>query len=301
MKHSAKTREAETPKIPEATRRDAKEAGGPAEICAASPSALANKVVRRQSRLRHGHVQILGRAFPTSLILLAVTEFIVLMGALHIAGSVELVSDTAAARGTPAHLNMTMLVFAGANLLGLLSVGLYPQRASRGFNTLLLRTGAGIFLGAGALAVLFYIMASLANAPAELLLVFAISVAGLLVTRLVWPRLLCRRAVNRGVLVLGASQNADLVRGIRPCGGQSVFGIVGFVPAKRKEVQVDQKRMAQPDLPLAQYPRINLLEDTAMAFDHARGGLRFDDLMAYLISGVTAMAIPDFLSARPAC
>ena len=252
MKHNAKPSEAEEPKTPGTVRREAEEAGGVAEIYVLPQSALANKGVRRQLHLRHGHVQILGREISTSLILLALIEFIVLMGALHIAGSVGLPSETAAARGAPAHLNMTMLVFAGANLLGLLSMGLYRQGASHGLSSLLLRIGAGLFLGAAALAVLFYIMPSLALAPAELLLAFAISAVGLLATRLVGLRLLDQRAFNRRVLVLGAGHKADLLNGIRLRGGRYPFELVGFVPGEGEDVQVDQQRMVQPDLPLAQ-------------------------------------------------
>ena len=294
MKHNAKTSEAETPKTPGTVGRDAEAAGGVADIYVLPQSALANKGVRRQLRLRHGHVQILGREISTSLILLALIEFIVLMGALQIAGSVGLPSDVAAARAAPAHLNMTMLVFAGANLLGLLSMGLYRQGASHGLSSLLLRIGAGLFLGAAALAVLFYVMPNLALAPGELLLAFTISAAGLLATRLVGLRLLDQRAFNRRVLVLGAGHKADLLNGIRLRGGRYPFELVGFVPGEGEDVQVDQQRVVQPDLPLAQYAQINLVDDIVMALDDARGGFPFDELMACKMSGIDVMEIPDF-------
>ncbi len=265
-----------------------------AEIYVLPRSALANKGVRRQLRLRHGHVQILGRDVSTSLILLALTEFIVLMGALYLAGSLGLAADAAAPSGATANLNITMFVFASANLLGLLSMGLYRQGVSHGLSSLLLRVGAGLILGAGALAIVFYLMPSLALARSELLLAFAISIVGLLATRLIGLRLLDQRAFKRRVLVLGAGRNADLLNEIRPRGDRNPFELVGFVPGEGETTQVDAQRVVKPELPLAQYAQINLVDDVVIALDDARGGFPFDELIACKMTGIDVMEIPDF-------
>jgi sugar transferase (PEP-CTERM system associated) len=265
-----------------------------AEVYVLPRSALANKGVRRQLRLRHGHVQLLGREVSTSLILLALVEFMVLMGALHLASSLGLASEPGAVRSAPQHLNITMLVFATANLLGLLSMGLYRQGVSHGLSSLLLRIVAGLVLGAAALAVLFYLMSSLALPPSELLLAFAISATGLLVTRLIGLRLLDQRAFKRRVLVLGAGRNADLLNGIRLRGGRYPFELVGFVPGEGESVKVDKQRVVQPTLPLAQYAQLNLVDDVVIALDDARGGFPFDELMACKMTGIDVMEIPDF-------
>jgi sugar transferase (PEP-CTERM system associated) len=291
MKHNRKASEVEAL---EAARPDSEEADAVAEIYVLPRSALANKGVRRQLRLRHGHVQIFGREISTSLILLALIEFIVLMGALHLASSLGLAGTTDVARGVPTNLNVTMLVFASANLLGLLSMGLYRQGVSHGLSSLLLRIVAGLFLGTAALAVLFYLMPGLALAPSELPLAFAISGTGLLVTRLVGLRLLDQRAFKRRVLVLGAGRNADLLNEIRVREGRYPFELVGFVPGEGEAVQVDKQRLVQPDLPLAQYAQLNLVDDVVIALDDARGGFPFDELMACKMSGIDVMEIPDF-------
>jgi sugar transferase (PEP-CTERM system associated) len=265
-----------------------------AEVYVLPRSALANKGVRRQLRLRHGHVQLLGREVSTSLILLALVEFMVLMGALHLASSLGLASELGAVKSAPAHLNVTMLVFATANLLGLLSMGLYRQGVSHGLSSLLLRIVAGLVLGAAALAVLFYLMPGLALPPSQLLLAFAISAMGLLVTRLIGLRLLDQRVFKRRVLVLGAGRNADLLNGIRLRGGRYPFELVGFVPGEGESVKVDKQRVVRPDLPLAQYAQINLVDDVVIALDDARGGFPFDELMACKMTGIDVMEIPDF-------
>ena len=291
MKQNAKTRDADPPK---AVSGGPTEANPVAEMYVLPRSALANKGVRRQLRLRHGHVQILGREISTSLILLALIEFIVLMAALHLAGSLGLAGEWGAARTAPTNLNVTMLVFAGANLLGLLSMGLYRQGVSHGLSSLLLRIVAGLFLGAAALAVLFYLMPSLALAPSELMAAFAISAAGLLVTRLIGLRLLDQRAFKRRVLVIGAGHNADQLNGIRLRGGRYPFELMGFVPGDGDAVKVESQRLVKPDLPLAQYAQVNLVDDVVIALDDARGGFPFDELMACKMNGIDVMEIPDF-------
>jgi len=265
-----------------------------AEIYVLPRSALANKGVRRQLRLRHGHVQILGRDVSTSLILLALTEFIVLMGALYLAGSIGLAGEGAVVSRATASLNITMFVFAAANLLGLLSMGLYRQGVSHGLSSLLLRVGAGLVLGAAALAVVFYLMPSLALARSELLLAFAIAGAGLIAARLIGLRLLDQRAFKRRVLVLGAGRNADLLNEIRLRGDRNPFELVGFVPGEGETRQVDAQRVVKPELPLAQYAQLNLVDDVVIAFDDARGGFPFDELIACKMTGIDVMEIPDF-------
>jgi len=272
----------------------AAEADALAEIYVLPRSALANKGVRRQLRLRHGHLQLFGRDISTSLILLALIEFVVLMGALHLAVSLGLAGEWGIVRGAPANLNVTMLVFASANLLGLLSMGLYRQGTSHGLSSLLLRIVGGLFLGAAALAALFYLMPGLALAPSELLAAFAISATGLLVTRLIGLQFLDKRVFKRRVLVIGAGQNADQLNGIRVRGGHYPFQLVGFVPGEGEAVKVDSKRVVQPDLPLAQYAQLNLVDDVVIALDDARGGFPFDELMACKMSGIDVMEIPDF-------
>jgi len=291
MKNDAKIRK---PAPPKTVSDDAMEPGAVAEVYVLPRSALANKGVRMQLRLRHGHVQLLGREVSTALILLALLEFLVLMGALHLAGSIGLAGEWGVSRDAPVNLNITMLVFASANLLGLVSMGLYRQGVSHGLSSLLLRIVAGLFLGAAALAALFYLMPGLALAPAELLLAFAISAAGLLATRLIGLRLLDQKAFKRRVLVIGAGHNADQLNGIRLRGGRYPFELVGFVPGEGDAVQVDPQRVVQPDLPLAQYAQVNRVDDVVIALDDARGGFAFDELMACKMSGIDVMEIPDF-------
>jgi len=291
MKHKTQASEAKPQRpLPE----DTMEADAPAEIYVLPRSALSNKGVRRQLRLRHGHVRILGREISTALILLALIEFIVLMGALQLAASLGLAGEWGAAKGAPAHLNVTMLVFASANMLGLLSMGLYRQGVSHGLSSLLLRIVAGLFLGAAALAALFYLVPALALAPGELLAAFAISALGLLITRLIGLQFLDKRAFKRRVLVIGAGNNADQLNGIRLRGGRYPFELVGFVPGEGETVKVGSQRVVKPDLPLAQYAQLNLVDDIVIALDDARGGFPFDELMACKMSGIDVMETPDF-------
>jgi len=291
MKRNTKTSE---PKPAEPGQIQPEDPDSVAEIYVLPRSALANKGVRRQLRLRHGHVQILGRDVSTSLVLLALLEFIVLMGALYLAGSVGLAAEGAAVSGATANLNITMFVFAAANLIGLLSMGLYRQGVSLGISSLLLRVGAGLALGAGALAVLFYLMPGLALARSELLLAFAIAAVGLLATRLIGLRLLDQQTFKRRVLVLGAGRNADQLNEIRPRGDRNPFELVGFVPGEGETTQVEEQRVVKLDLPLAQYAQLNLVDDVVIALDDARGGFPFDELIACKMTGIDVMEIPDF-------
>ena len=291
MKHDAKAGEGGARGVPPG---DGEGPGDVAKIYTLPRSALANKGARRQLRLRHGHVQLLGRDVSTSLILLALIEFLVLMGALHLGGVLVLRGDAGLFSGTPAGLDTTMLVFASANLLGLLSMGLYRQGVSLGFSSLVLRIAAGLILGAAALAALFYLMPGLALPRSELLTAFALSAPGLLAARLIGLRLLDQKAFKRRVLVLGAGRNADLLNEIRLSGDRHPFELVGFVPGEGEPLQVDAKRVVQPDQSLAEYAQLNRVDDVVIAFDDARGGFPFDELIACKMSGIDVMEIPDF-------
>jgi len=252
--------------------------------------------LRKSLRLRHGHIEFLGRDIATPLVLLALAEFLVLMGSLYIAVQLRFPGEPTAALATVQdNLLLKMLTFAMVNLIAMLSMGLYRKGACNGFVSTLLRLSGGLAFGAGVLAVLFYVLPGLTLGRGVLVLAFGLAVLGLLVTRFVGVRLLEMKAFRRRVLVLGAGRKASQLEEIRTREDQPPFELFGFVPGNTASFEVPPEHVVEPDLPLAQYAQRNHVDDVVIALDEARGAFPLDELMACKMGGIDVLEISDFL------
>jgi len=250
--------------------------------------------VRRTLRLRHGHVQFLGRDIPTPVILLALAEFLVLMGALYLAVIVWFpgaVREAAVAHGG---LLSNALAFAAVNMVAMLSMGLYRKGAREGLTGVFLRLAGALALGAAVLVVLFYLLPATTLDRGVMVLAFGFALGGLLATRLAGVRVLQRDAFKRRVLVLGAGRTASLFNYLRRLADREGFEVVGFVPGPGETPQIGPERLASPAGPLVDFAQERFVDDIVIALDDARGGFSMDDLLACKMNGIEVLDASDF-------
>ena len=249
---------------------------------------------RRSLRLRHGHIQFLGRDIPTPVILLALAEFLVLMGALYLAANLHL--PGLYPQGAVVHegLQFNALAFAAVNMVAMLSMGLYRKGARQGVTGVFLRLAGALALGAAVLAVLFYLLPDTTLGRGVMGLAFGFALVGLLATRVIGVRVLQRDAFKRRVLVLGAGRTALLFNQAWQQPDREGFEVVGFVPGPSETPQVDPERVAAPDGPLVDYAQERFVDDIVIALDDARGGFSMDDLLACKMNGIEVVDASDF-------
>jgi sugar transferase (PEP-CTERM system associated) len=273
--------------------RPAQDTRSPADLYVLPLPAAAHARRRIPLRLRHGHVQLLGRDISTPMVLLALAEFLVLMAAFHLAVQIRL-PEGAALVGVFGEPVWTLVAFAAVNFAALLSMGFYRKGACEQTAAMLLRLVGGLVLAAGALAVLFFLLPEVSLGRGALAMAFAFAFAGLLLTRLIGVRLLEMEVFRRRVLVLGSGANANVLNQLRRRADRQAFDLVGFLPGPNETRVVEETRLITSDLPLAQYAVLSHVDDVVIALDDARGGFPFDELIACKMSGIDVLDIADF-------
>jgi len=250
--------------------------------------------MRRTLRLRHGHVQFLGRDIPTPVILLALAEFLILMGALYLAVIVWFPGTGREAAVAHGGQLSNALAFAAVNMVAMLSMGLYRKGAREGLTGVFLRLAGALAFGAAVLAVLFFLLPDTTLDRGVMALAFGLALAGLLATRLVGVRVLQRDAFKRRVLVLGAGRTASLFNFLRRVADREGFEVVAFVPGPGETPRIESERVARPAGPLIDYAQERFVDDIVIALDDARGGFAMDDLLACKMNGIEVLDASDF-------
>ncbi|WP_245522980.1 TIGR03013 family XrtA/PEP-CTERM system glycosyltransferase [Thioalkalivibrio sulfidiphilus] len=246
----------------------------------------------RGIRLKHSHVQILGRELSTPLVVLAMAEAVIIMAAFYLA--VQFRFPQGAAPVVFDGLGLKLVIFAAVNMLAMLSMGLYRRGFRDSTLAVVLRVVGAFALGAAMLAALFYAFPSLLFGRGIMVLAMAGAFAGVIVTRLVGVRLLDLDALKRRVLVLGAGNTATLFNRLRRRSDRRGFELFGFVPQAQEVSLVPQDSLVHLDQPLDQYVRAHQIDDVVIAMDDPRGGFPVDELMACKMNGVNVLDVSDF-------
>jgi hypothetical protein len=119
MTHSTNRRSARCEDVNQGSAAKA----APAQPLSFAPSAGA----RRPLRLRHGHIQFLGRDVSSSMILLLLAEFLILMGALYLAALPAVQGLFSTSEAVPQGSSLKAFTFAAVNMVAMLSMGLYRK------------------------------------------------------------------------------------------------------------------------------------------------------------------------------
>ncbi len=247
---------------------------------------------RRKGRLRHGHVQLLGRDVPTSLLTLALVEAVVLMAAFLVA--VQLRFPEGAVPGFYEVLSIKLGLFVAVNLVAMLCMGLYRRGLSGSLADTTVRVMGAFLLGAVLLAALFYIFPSLFFGRGVLVLAGILAFAGVIVTRLLAGQLLGLNALKRHVLVLGSGKTASLFNQICERNDNHNFELVNFAVQGNEACVVDSAALVRLDRPLDEYARLHHIDDIVIAMDDHRGGLPIAELIACKMSGINVLETSDF-------
>lgn len=249
---------------------------------------------RRPLRVRHGHVQLLGRDVATPLVLLALAEAVVFIAAFYLALRLVFPGGIATPSALYDGLGTKLVIFVGVNMLAMLSMGLYRRGARDSLLDVGLRLIGAFALGGVILAALFYAFPSLFLGRGIMVTAGALAFAGVFTTRLVGVRLLNLDVFKRRVLVLGAGSTAASFNRLRRRSDRQGFDLTGFVAQLNESCQVDSDRVVQLNMPLAQYTRSHHIDDVVIALDDPRGGFPVDELMACKMNGVNVLDVSDF-------
>nr|WP_251068195.1 TIGR03013 family XrtA/PEP-CTERM system glycosyltransferase [Marinobacter sp. C7] len=182
------------------------------------------------------------------------------------------------------------IVFALANLLVMVALGVHQSRLEEGMSGMMLRTLLALIvsLPVSWLAYgiftdwLWYLGGSGVLTTASVFGLFLLGIG-----RTVFFGLVGKDSFKRKVLVLGAGRRArQLLSDLHTPFNRKGFILKGFVPIPGEPVEVDEKYVLQLPFTLYQYVLSNRISEIVVAVDDRRKGLPMDDLLECKMAGI---------------
>ena len=237
-------------------------------------------------------VRILNHHIHSSIVLLALGEFGVLIGSV-LAG-VHLFPN-GPETGTVFSAGARAAVYATALMLGLVSMGLYSTSLRVRFKSVLIRIVVGMGLGLILVILLFYFLPYLHLQPMALFAAAVMSGAGLALLRATFFWFMDESVFKQRVLVYGAGRRAVSVEDLKRRRDRRGYQVVGFVATPGDIPAIDKNRIVFPHDGLDAFVRHHNIDEIVVAMDDRRQGFPMEDFIQCRMRGVQITELVSFL------
>lgn len=189
-----------------------------------------------------------------------------------------------------------ILAFVASCGIALTAMGLYSARQRARTLGLILRALVAHILALVILAILSFFVHALQPQPGQALAWAAMSLALVIVARVVEGALIDEDAFKRRVLVYGAGLRAQSLVQLRRRADQRGFLVVGYMPAPGEDVLVDaSKVLAQRVDQLRKLAHELSVDEIVVAMDDRRREFPVRELLDCRLNGVEVIDIVNFL------
>ncbi len=243
-----------------------------------------------------GSIRIFRHYVLLPFLLLGILEFAVFAFSVYAGAWLRFSGDHEAAFASIGWLFPRALLYASIMTLAMIAVGLYQTRLREGMVGVLIRLVAAYILGSVALALIFYLFPSVFIGRGALGLALLVSLALVLVIRLLFYRIIDLDTLKRRTLVLGAGRQARTINQLRRKTDQRSFRILGYVPMAGEERLVPEDRILEiPEgKSLADFCRELHVDEIVVAIDDRRRGMPVEDLLDCRIGGLQVVDVQTF-------
>ena len=244
-------------------------------------------------------IRVLGQHVPLSIAVLALIEAAIAFVALYAAVAIRLETPI---RHLPllehklGPLWPRGLVFAAIVVTSLLAFGLYSGRQRAQLPGVFLRLGAALVVASAVLAAIEYMLPSLSLWRGVSALAVLLTGLGVLISRLVFVRVVDQNILKRRVLVYGAGTSARAIANLRRSTDRRAFVLAGYVQPPGEEASVPAERLLDlsgGDL-CGLCDRLGVTE-VVVAMDDRRRGFPIRDLLECRLAGVDVTELLTFL------
>lgn len=190
------------------------------------------------------------------------------------------------------------LVFALANLVVMMALGVHQSRVEEGISGMMLRTILGLVLSLPLATMAFlawpdwlwYLGGDGVLASAS---VFGFFLLGIMRTS--FFGVIGEETFKRRIVVLGTGRRAQQIfEDLRTPMNRKGFVLVGFLPGNEQESAVPPSRILTANKPLHEYVRQLQVDEIVVAVDDRRKGLPLDELLECKMDGVRVMEAASF-------
>jgi sugar transferase (PEP-CTERM system associated) len=244
---------------------------------------------------RHS-TQLFRYHIPTEYILLGSVEFLILFVSLYLGRELwfwgQSWEQEIGSYSTKAFL------YALVMQLSLLAFGVYQRQVGRFVDVMVLRIASGLLLGLVPLGVSYYFVPMFFLGRGVLATTVVLSFVLIVIVRLAFRDVVKEHNLWPRILVLGAGDNANLIRQAGMHGELRGLNILGYV-AESGDSAMDQAAkksdVIKLDMPLVQYAEQNDIDEIVLAVDERRqGGLPTTDLVDCKMSGLDILDMVSF-------
>jgi sugar transferase (PEP-CTERM system associated) len=243
-------------------------------------------------------IRVLGQQIPVSLAVLAAAEGAVAYFAMYAAVCIRFATSP----GHLAHLEEDIgplwpraLMFSAVVVISLLAFGLYSARQRAQLSGVLVRVVSALLIATGVLAALFYMVPALRLWRGIEALAVIMTGCGVIISRLVFARVVDQEIFKRRVLVYGAGIAASAVAALRRSSDRRGFHLVGFVQPENEQPTVGTERVLDPDGDLCGLCEKLGVTEVVVAMDDRRRGFPIRELLECRLVGVDVTELLSFL------
>ena len=243
-------------------------------------------------------IRVLGQYVPVSLAVLALIEVGLAFLALYAAVLIRFetrISHLSNLERVLGPLWPRGLVFSLIVATCLLAFGLYSSRQRAPLGGIFLRLVVALVVASGAIAAVFYLIPSLHLWRGVAALAVIGTGGAVLLSRLVFARVVDQEIFKRRVLVYGAGASAAAVANLRRSADRRGFLLAGFVCPQDEDPAVPAERLLDASGGLRELcERLNVGE-VVVAMDDRRRGFPLRELLQCRLAGVDVTELLSFL------
>jgi len=233
---------------------------------------------------------------PTEFVVLAIIEFLVLIFSLYLALDLRF-WDYNWQRNFGDFLPKA-LVFAMVLQLSLVAFGVYQRQTGRFIHMMALRIASGLLLGMIPLGVSFYFVPTFFLGRAVLFMAVFFSFLFISIVRLFFRKVVRESNLWARVLILGAGENANLIREAITAGELKGLNIVAYV-VMPGDKNVPNNGAITLDKPLIRYVEEMDIDEIVIAVDDRRSTtFPAKELIDCKMSGINILDLVTFFERR---
>jgi sugar transferase (PEP-CTERM system associated) len=243
-------------------------------------------------------IRILGQHVPISIAVLAFAEAVIAFLAIYAAVLIRFevpLSHLVQLQHEIGALWPRAGMFALIVVVCLMAFGLYSARQRAQLSGVLVRVGAALLVAVCAVAAVFYLLPSMHLWRGVEALAVVFTGCGIILSRIVFVRVVNQEIFKRRVLVYGAGAAAASLASLRRSADRRGFQLVGFVQPPDEPRSVPPERLLDPQGNLRGLcERLNANE-VVVAMDDRRRGFPIRELLECRLAGVDVTELLTFL------
>ncbi|MDH5545622.1 MAG: TIGR03013 family PEP-CTERM/XrtA system glycosyltransferase [Gammaproteobacteria bacterium] len=238
-------------------------------------------------------IRIFKHYIPKSLIWLSLSEVIgaalaVYLGLLFRFGTISNIEDVAVI--WPRALVFALVVFSCFT-----AMGLYQRHMRDGLRGMFFRLLAALASAFALMGLLFYIFPELFLGRGAFAWSAAVTVVLVVVSRLLFIKLVHRESWQKRILILGAGSKASIIeKRLKRKTDRRGFHIVGYVSLPEESQQIPDSLIVKPETALVDYCKEHDIDELVVAITDRRKHFPVDELLDCKLSGIEVVELQTF-------